>query len=116
MQYISFQDIKNDHLLGQWRLKDNSIGSSDPANPFATAERHIYNAGGVFILKSAMEKRGRWEIIYSDDLVKRPYLQFEVDSAKVLALITRLKCTEDCKKGQMTLYLTTGLELNLEKD
>lgn len=116
MLYINFQDIKDEHLHGEWRLKSNVVGNSDPQNPFAKAERHEFHKSGVFKLKDIEEKVGTWSVVYSDDLLKRPYVQFEMDSAKILALITRLKCTTDCKNAEMTLYLTSGLELDLEKE
>ncbi len=116
MQYINFQDIKNDHLFGEWRLKANQIGNSNPDSPFAVAQRHEFQENGTFKLISTDEKTGNWSVVYSDDMLKRPYVQFEIDNDKALALITRLKCTPDCLQGEMTLYLTTGLELELEKN
>ncbi len=116
MQYINFQDINEWPSCSGNAFKGNQIGNSNPDSPFAVAQRHEFQENGTFKLISTDEKTGNWSVVYSDDLLKRPYVQFEIDNDKALALITRLKCTPDCNQAEMTLYLMTGLELELEKN
>ncbi len=116
MYYIDFNDISDEHLEGEWRVHTRAFSRSDVESVFAKAEKHHFLKDGVLKLDSAGKSSGRWSIKRNDDLVKRPYLAFEVGEEKAEALITRLSYTPDKSRSQLNIYFSTGLELVLFKD
>lgn len=116
MYYIDFNEISDEHLEGEWRVQNRVLSRSDVKSIFATAERHVFLKDGVLKLDGGTEKTGSWSIKRNDDLVKRPYLTFELGDEKAEALITRLSYTPDKSRHQLNIYFSTGLELVLLKD
>jgi hypothetical protein len=116
MYYIDFNDISDEHLEGEWRVHNRTLSRNDVKSVFADAEKHEFLKDGVLKLDSGAEKTGSWSIRRNDDLVKRPYLVFELDGEKAEALITRLSYTPDRTRSQLNIYFSTGLELVLLKD
>ncbi|MES2765114.1 MAG: hypothetical protein V4642_04555 [Bacteroidota bacterium] len=116
MYYIDFNEISDEHLEGEWRVHTRAMSRSDVQSVFATAEKHVFLKDGILKLDSGAEKTGSWSIKRNDDLVKRPFLAFEIGDEKAEALITRLSFTPDRKQCQLNIYFSTGLELVLFKD
>ncbi|HYF01981.1 MAG TPA: hypothetical protein VEC36_01285 [Patescibacteria group bacterium] len=115
MYYIDFNAITDEHLEGEWRVHNRTFNRSDVESIFAKAEKHSFLKDGVFKL-SPSDVIGQWSIKRNDDLVRRPFLSFEVGSEKAEALITRLSYTPDKSKCQLNIYFSTGLELVLLKE
>ena len=116
MYYIDFNEISDKHLEGEWRVHNRVISRSDMKSVFATAEKHEFLKDGILKLHSGEKKTGSWRIKRNDDLVKRPFLSFEVGDEKAEALITRLSYTPDRKQCHLHIYFSTGLELVLLQD
>jgi len=113
MYYIDFNEITDEHIEGEWRVHSRAFNQSDLKSVFATADNHEFLKGGLLRINNYEHGTGRWSIKRNDDLVKRPYLSFEIDGEKADALITRLSYTPDKKRSQLNIYFSTGLELVL---
>lgn len=116
MEVIKFREIEEKHLLGEWTVKNKILSRSNPLDIFATAHTHFFSANGLYTIKNGAEFSGRWSINLKDEIVRSPLLRFSLHPhGTTNAIITRLLSTHDQKRGEITLYLSTGLELTLQR-
>lgn len=112
---VNLKDIKPDHLIGCWRVQCQVLSKSDPDSLFVSAKEHTFLENGIYALLNGKETLGTWNLTTEDELIKNPLLEFIVNDHKEKAIITLLLYSEDKKFAQLTIYLSTGLELVLLK-
>lgn len=117
MQAIELRNIETDHLLGNWRVQSRIISRSDPAHIFATAESHHLHENGFYKIRDSIEIPGKWSINNKDSILRNPLIQFTLpDHGTINGIITKFICSADRRNAQLTIYLSTGLELVLLKN
>jgi hypothetical protein len=117
MQAIELKNIDIEHLLGNWRVQSRILSKSDPAHIFATAQFHHFHENGIYKIRDTVEVPGKWSISNKDSILRTPLIQFTLpDHGTTNGIITRLICSADRKTAQLTIYLSTGLELVLIKN
>ena len=112
---MDFKELKPDHLLGRWRVQSRILSKSDPYSVFAKAEHHHFLNGGAYKITNGIESNGQWNLSPTAELIRNPLLRFTVNNEITNAIITRLLFSEDSQEAQLTIYLSTGLELVLTR-
>lgn len=117
MQAIELKNIDIDHLLGNWRVQSRILSKSDPNHIFATAQSHHFQENGIYKIMDTIEVPGKWSISNKDSILRTPLIQFTLpDHGAINGIITRLLYSADRRNAQLTIYLSTGLELVLIKN
>ncbi len=117
---LSFEEIDNEHIKGEWRVENRIFLSNSATNVFVNADKHYFCDNGDYKCIKGKIFNGSWGVVRNDDVVHRPYLKFRLDNSEdsnqeISALITRLQYDKVHSKAQMTIYMSTGAELTLIK-
>jgi hypothetical protein len=116
MKSLAFNEIKQAHLIGTWHVQSRLLSKSDPASIYATSDKHELSGNGNYKVTNGTQVVGTWSIFSEDEIIKNPLIKLTVNNETTNAIITLLKYSDDDKSAQLTLYLSTGLELVLKKD
>lgn len=111
---VNLQHVPDPYLHGSWRVVDRVLSHADPAGPLAQAT-FLHLQEGTLLLDTPdadAPTTGRWSI-ERDDLLSRPYLQLQLATESVIALVTRLRRSADGAYRTLVLYFQSGLELFL---
>ncbi len=109
---VNLQQVPDPYLHGSWRVVDRVLSQADPAHPLTQAT-HLHLQDGHWHLETpAAPAKGQWSV-ERDSLLSRPYLQLELASEVVTALVTRLRRSADGAYRTLVLYFQSGLELFL---
>jgi hypothetical protein len=111
---VNLQQVPDPYLHGSWRVVDRVLSQADPAGPLAQATFLHLQEGGLRLDTPDADApaTGQWSI-ERDDLLSRPYLQLQLASESVIALVTRLRRSVDGAYRTLVLYFQSGLELFL---
>lgn len=116
MKPVEFKEIKPEYLLGTWKVRSRILSRSDPDSIFALAREHHFLTNGTYKISHESEEEGQWEITTAADIIRNPLIKFRLNNEITNAIITRLLCIEDCIGAELTIYMSSGLELNLIKN
>jgi hypothetical protein len=113
---INLQNLTDEYFAGEWQVASRVLNSNDPGSPLAQASRLVLQPG--FIKTQAPEPHnnqvGQWSVL-RDELLKRPYLRFELPAEHTRALVTRMRRSTDGIKSQLNLYFASGMEMQLDR-
>lgn len=111
---VNLQQVPDPYLHGSWRVVDRVLSRADSDNPLAQATFLHLQEGGLRLdtPEADAHATGQWTI-ERDDLLSRPYLQLQLASEQVIALVTRLRRSADGAYRTLVLYFQSGLELFL---
>ena len=113
---INLQQLPDDYFGGEWQVANRVLNSNDPTSPLAQATRLVLTPGQVET-KTAQDgasQTGRWAVM-RDEMLNRPYLNFELPNEATRALVTRLRRSADGLHSQLNLYFTSGMEMQLDR-
>ncbi|WP_345237135.1 hypothetical protein [Hymenobacter saemangeumensis] len=113
---INLQQLPDEYLAGAWRVASRVLNQNSPASPLALAVRLVLSPGKL-VAQAADEQalaQGSWAV-QRDELLKRPYLRFELPQEQVNALVTRLRRSPNGEQSQLSLYFASGMEMQLER-
>ena len=109
---VNLQQVPDPYLHGSWRVVDRVLSQADPAGPLAQATFLHLQEGFLQLDTLTAPATGQWSV-ERDSLLSRPYLQLQLASEKVIALVTRLRRSVDGAYRTLVLYFQSGLELFL---
>ncbi|TVT39231.1 hypothetical protein FNT36_16370 [Hymenobacter setariae] len=109
---VNLQQVPDPYLHGSWRVVDRVLSQADPATPLAQATFLHLQDGHWQLETGAAPASGRWTV-ERDSLLSRPYLQLQLATESVTALVTRLRRSADGAYRTLVLYFQSGLELFL---
>ena len=113
---INLQQLPDDYFGGEWQVANRVLNSNDPDSPLALATRLVLTPGQVETTTASpgTGQSGRWAVM-RDELLNRPYLNFELPNEETRALVTRLRRSVDGLHSQLNLYFTSGMEMQLDR-
>lgn len=112
---IGLGEINEKHLLGTWIIEERFINKNKHEEIFLNCNNLAFFEDGIFKALHCSESSGLWTMIREVELIYNPQVIFFYEEKQIAkAIITRL-FTDNiiCK---LTLYFSTGLELNLQKN
>jgi hypothetical protein len=111
---IGLEDISEAHLFGNWTVENRFINQNKHETVFLECNELSFFNNGTFKTLYIQETTGAWAMVREIDLIYNPQLFFVLEERQIgRAIITRLLTNDVVYK--LTLYFSTGLELNLEK-
>lgn len=116
MNPVGLKEIESSHILGSWRVQSRIYSQSDRNSPLALATEHNFRREGVYRLYIKGDKFGGWDLTMESGVIENPMLTLTVDGSETQAIITRLLYSDNTRHAQLTIYLSTGLELVLLKN
>jgi hypothetical protein len=116
MKPVDFKEIKPEYLLGTWNVRERILSRSDPNSIYALANQHHFLPNGTYKVSHDAEVTGQWEVTAPADLIRNPLIRFNLNNEFTNAIITRLLCIDDCIGAELTIYMSSGLELILSKN
>lgn len=117
MEHIDLNHITEEHLLGEWEVKERINSNPTSENPFSCC-RIIHIEKQNYKTINGKVRNGKFMIFREKELIYNPQVKFsEQKSSESNAIITRLFIDkiDDKTKYNLTIYFTTGLELILQK-
>lgn len=113
---INLQHSPDDYFDGEWQVANRVLNHNDPASPLALASQLSLTPGKLETRASATgtAQTGQWEVM-RDEMLNRPYLNFELPTEITRALVTRLRRSADGLHSQLNLYFASGMELQLNR-
>ena len=113
---INLQHSLDDYFGGEWRVANRVLNHNDPASPLALASELLLAPGKLEARASAtgLAQTGHWEVM-RDEMLNRPYLNFELPTEATRALVTRLRRSPNGQHSQLNLYFASGMELQLNQ-
>lgn len=113
---INLQHSPDDYFGGEWQVANRVLNQNDPASPLALASQ-LELAPGKLVARcpgSGPAQTGQWDVM-RDEMLNRPYLNFELPNEATRALVTRLRRSADGLQSQLNLYFASGMELQLNR-
>ncbi len=113
---INLQQLPDDYFGGEWQVANRVLNRNDPGSPLAQASRLVLKPGQIEALPPApgVGQTGQWAIM-RDEILNRPYLNFELPNEATRALVTRLRRSADGVRSQLNLYFASGMEMQLDR-
>ena len=113
---INLQHSLDDYFGGEWQVANRVLNRNDPGSPLALASELLLTPGKLEARASAtgLAQIGHWEVM-RDEMLNRPYLNFELPTEATRALVTRLRRSPDGLHSQLNLYFASGMELQLNQ-
>ena len=113
---INLQHSPDDYFGGEWQVANRVLNHNDPSSPLALASQLVLSPGKLVARASenGPSQTGQWEIM-RDEMLNRPYLNFELPTEATRALVTRLRRSADGLHSQLNLYFASGMELQLNR-
>ena len=113
---INIQHSPDDYFGGGWQIANRVINHNDPASMLALASQ-LELATDRRVARSSSNgpvQTGQWEVM-RDEVLNRPYLNFELPNGVTRALVTRLRRSADGLQSQLNRYFASGMELQLNR-
>ena len=113
---INLQHSPDDYFGGEWQVANRVLNHNDPDSPLALASQ-LELTPGKLVARSPNNgpaQTGQWEIM-RDEMLNRPYLNFELPNEATRALVTRLRRSADGLHSQLNLYFSSGMEMQLNR-
>lgn len=113
---INLQHLPDDYFGGAWQVANRVLNQNDPTSPLALAQQIELMPGKLVARNPAAgpAATGRWAVM-RDEILNRPYLNFELPEEATRALVTRLRRSADGQYSQLNLYFSTGMEMQLNR-
>ena len=113
---INLQQSPDDYFDGEWLVANRVLNHNDPGSPLALASQLDLTPGKLIARASASgaAQTGQWQVM-RDEMLNRPYLNFELPTEATRALVTRLRRSADGLQSQLNLYFASGMELQLNR-
>ena len=113
---INLQQLPDDYFDGDWQVASRVLNSNDPGSPLAQATRLVLSPGQIQAQPPApgAKQIGQWAVM-RDEILNRPYLNFELPNEDTRALVTRLRRSADGLRSQLNLYFASGMEMQLDR-
>jgi hypothetical protein len=113
---VNLQNLPDDYFAGDWQVASRVLNSNDPGSPLAQAARLRLTPGRLETQapEARHNQTGQWGVL-RDELLKRPYLRFELPAEQTRALVTRLRRSSDGAHSQLNLYFASGMEMQLDR-
>lgn len=113
---INLQNLPDDYFTGEWQVASRVLNSNDPGSPLAQAARLRLEPDRLETQapEAYHNQTGHWSVL-RDELLKRPYLRFELPAEQTRALVTRLRRSSDGARSQLSLYFASGMEMQLDR-
>ncbi|MFC6223849.1 hypothetical protein ACFP2F_11410 [Hymenobacter artigasi] len=113
---INLQHLPDDYLGGEWRVASRVLNRNDPGSPLALAEQLALMPGHLETTPAppGPGQTGNWAVL-RDELMNRPYLNFELPNEATRALVTRMRRSADGLHSQLNLYFASGMEMQLDR-
>ena len=113
---INLQQSPDDYFGGEWQVANRVLNHNDPASPLALASQLALMPGKLVARNSIAgpDQTGQWDVM-RDEMLNRPYLNFELPTEATRALVTRLRRSADGLHSQLNLYFASGMELQLNR-
>ncbi|QIX62570.1 hypothetical protein HER32_15875 [Hymenobacter sp. BT18] len=109
---VNLQQLPEEYLAGAWRVADRVLNRTDPTSTLAQVTRLHLLPGELKLEATHDEQAGSWSV-ERDELLKRPYLEIQLQQETTRALITRLRRSADGLHSQLNLYFLSGMEVQL---
>ena len=113
---INLQHLPDDYFGGEWQVANRVLNQNDPSSPLALA-RQIELAPGKLVARGPTAGPacvGQWAVM-RDEILNRPYLNFDLPEEAARALVTRLRRSADGQQSQLNLYFSSGMEMQLNR-
>jgi hypothetical protein len=111
---IGMDEISETHLWGAWAIENRFINKNKHEEIFLSCSDLFFSKDGTFETADPAKAGGFWRMTREAELVYNPQLFFFRTEAPIAqAIITRLFTDNTVYK--LTLYFSTGLELNLAR-
>ena len=113
---INLQHLPDDCFGGEWQVANRVLNRNDPDSPLALAEQLMLMPGHLEAKPAppGPSQTGNWAVL-RDELMNRPYLNFELPNEATRALVTRLRRSADGLHSQLNLYFASGMEMQLDR-
>ena len=113
---INLQQSPDGYFDGEWQVANRVLNHNDPTSPLAQASQLELTPGKLVARSSGNgpAQTGQWEVM-RDEMLNRPYLNFELPTEATRALVTRLRRSADGLHSQLNLYFASGMELQLNR-
>ena len=113
---INLQQLPDAYFGGEWQVASRVLNRNDPGSPLAQATRLVLapNQLQASTTEAGAAQTGQWAIM-RDEIMNRPYLNFELPEEATRALVTRLRRSADGLRSQLNLYFASGMEMQLDR-
>lgn len=113
---INLQHVPDDYLGGEWHVANRVLNQNDPDSPLAQASQLSLTPGKVVARTAAggPAPTGHWTVM-RDEMLNRPYFNFDLAGEATRALVTRLRRSSDGLQSQLNLYFASGMEMQLHR-
>lgn len=113
---INLQQLPDAYFDGEWLVANRVLNRNDPGSPLAQAARLLLMPGQLEAQPPApgISQTGQWAVM-RDEILNRPYLNFELPNEATRALVTRMRRSADGLHSQLNLYFASGMEMQLDR-
>jgi hypothetical protein len=113
---INLQQLPDDYFSGAWQVANRVLNRNDPGSPLAQATRLVLKPGQLEAQSPppGPSLTGNWTVM-RDEIMNRPYLNFELPNEATRALVTRMRRSADGLRSQLNLYFASGMEMQLDR-
>lgn len=113
---INLQQSPDEYFGGEWQVANRVLNQNDPGSPLARAARLVLAPGQLEAkpVPPGPSETGQWAVM-RDEILNRPYLNFELPNEATRALVTRLRRSADGLHSQLNLYFASGMEMQLDR-
>ena len=113
---LNLQQLPDDFFGGEWQVANRVLNRNDPRSPLALAARLVLTPGQLEAKPTppGPSQTGNWAVM-RDELMNRPYLNFELPNEATRALVTRMRRSADGLRSQLNLYFASGMEMQLDR-
>ena len=113
---INLQHLPDDYFGGEWQVANRVLNQNNPTSPLALAHQ-IELTPSKLVARNptvGVSQTGQWSVM-RDEILNRPYLNFELPEEATSALVTRLRRSADGQRSQLNLYFSSGMEMQLNR-
>ncbi len=114
---INLQQSPDSYFGGEWQVANRVLNRNDPGSPLAQATRLVLAPDQLEAQRGELHgpsQVGKWAVM-RDEMLNRPYLNFELPDEATRALVTRLRRSADGLRSQLNLYFASGMEMQLDR-
>ena len=113
---INLQQLPDGYFDGEWQVANRVLNRNDPGSPLALATHLLLSPGQLATQATLPDvgQTGQWAVM-RDEILNRPYLNFDLPDEATRALVTRLRRSADGLRSQLNLYFASGMEMQLDR-
>ena len=113
---INLQQSPDSYFGGEWQVANRVLNRNDPGSSLAQATRLLLAPDQLETQRelNGPSQVGNWAVM-RDEILNRPYLNFELPDEATRALVTRLRRSADGLRSQLNLYFASGMEMQLDR-